>query len=79
LSDDSIGWPAWAAPGNCAPDENDRVGWLGIEDETVGLNVTVRCGFAGTCCRAVVNDEIRGVVSVELDAIAMDVNRVTFL
>jgi hypothetical protein len=80
LSDDSMGWPAWAAPGVCMPDEYDRVGWLGgIEDETVGLNVTVRWGFAGICCRAVANDEIRGVVSVVLDAIAMDLSRVDIL
>lgn len=68
-----MGWPPWLVPEDCAPPcENDRDGWGGVDDCTVGLNVTVRCGFAGSCCFAFASDEIRGVVSVELDAIVMD-------
>jgi hypothetical protein len=61
-------------PEDWPPCENDRDGGFGTDEETVGLNVTVRCGFgfAGVCCRLDCNDEIRGVVSVELDAIVTD-------
>ena len=49
-----------------APCEYERDGWLGIDDDTVGLKVTVLCGFAGICCLlAFDSDDIRGVVSVE--------------
>jgi hypothetical protein len=66
-------------PETWAPCDNDRDGGLGIDDDTVGLNVTVRCGFAGNCCRVFDKDEIRGVVSVELDAIAKNQSRVALL
>jgi hypothetical protein len=59
-------------PEDGPPCENDRDGGFGTDEETVGLNVTVRCGFAGICCRLECNDDIRGVVSVELDAIVTD-------
>jgi hypothetical protein len=72
LRDDSFGWPA-VVPEDWPPWENDRDGALGFDDSTVGLKVTVRCGFGGfggICCRVALDkDEIRGVVSVELDAI----------
>jgi hypothetical protein len=58
------------APDVCAPCEIDRTGSLGVDDDTVGLNVTVRWGFGGSCLPVFDSDEIRGVVSVELDAIA---------
>jgi hypothetical protein len=76
LSDDSIGWPPVLVAADWAPCEYDRAGSgaLGVDDETVGLNVTVRCGFgfAGVC-PSLSKDGIRGVVSVELDAIAANV------
>jgi hypothetical protein len=51
--------------------EADR-GGLGLLEDTVGLNVTERCGFGGLVLPAFdpcANEEISGVVSVELDAI----------
>jgi hypothetical protein len=74
LSDDSMGWPPGLEPDAWPPCDSERDGGFGTDDETVGLNVTVRCGFglAGTCCRLECSDEIRGVVSVELDAIVTD-------
>lgn len=75
LRDDSIGWPA-AAPEDWPPLEKDRDGGTTVDDCTVGLNVTVRCGFGGfgdTGGRVAFDrDEIRGVVSVELEAIVTD-------
>ena len=59
------------APDVWAPCEIDRTGWLGVDDDTVGLNVTVRWGFGGICLLVFDIDEIRGVVSVELDAMAV--------
>ena len=71
LRDDSIGWPPVLAPEDWAPCEYDRdgEGTVGVDDWTVGLNVTVRFafGFAGVWLPGI--EEIRGVVSVELDAI----------
>jgi hypothetical protein len=72
LSDDSIGWPLAFVPVDWPPCEYERDGWLG-DCCTVGLNVTVRCGFGGFCCGVAFDiDEIRGVVSVLLDAIVTD-------
>lgn len=60
-------------PVDWAPWEYDRDGWLGDDEETVGLNVTVLWGLAGNCCRLLLAmDDIKGVVSVELDAIVTD-------
>jgi hypothetical protein len=49
----------------------DRDGWPGLLDETVVLNVTVRCGLGGFAGSAVLPpdmDDRRGVASLELDA-----------
>lgn len=74
MRDDSMGWLPVLAAGGWAPLEKERagVGTCGVEEDTVGLNVTVRCGFGfgGAWVPALDKDEIRGVVSVELDAIA---------
>jgi hypothetical protein len=55
----------------CAPDRNWAVSF---EEETVVLNVTVRCGFGGAALFALLlplaMDDISGVVS-ELDAIVV--------
>lgn len=40
-------------------------------EDTVVLNVTVRCGFAGVALLPLDMDDISGVVSVELDAIVV--------
>ena len=48
----------------------------------MGLNVTVRCGFGGFVAAwrsACDNDEIRGVVSVELDAIVPVIPKILLL
>lgn len=47
---------------------------MSFEEETVVLNVTVRCGLAGVVLFALLPpdiDDISGVVSVELDAIVV--------
>jgi hypothetical protein len=51
--------------------EADRKSCFGLLEMTVGLNVTVRCGFGGMALPAVAEwdrDGSRGVVSCELDA-----------
>jgi len=51
--------------------EDARDGPLGLLDVTVGLKVTVRCGLGAAGLgtpRSCANEEIKGVVSVELDA-----------
>lgn len=51
--------------------DSDRdAGGLGLVDVTVGLKVTVRCGFGGIARLELDMDETKGVVSVELDAMA---------
>lgn len=55
-----------------APLCDDNLGsGFGLVEETVGLNVTVRWGFAGTGLLVLDNDEIKGVVSLELEAMAV--------
>jgi len=50
--------------------DTDLAGGLGLVDVTVGLNVTVRCGLDDIARLELDIDETRGVVSVELDAMA---------
>lgn len=62
-------WEAVDGEGKC---EADRKSGFGLLETTVGLKVTVRCDFGGIGLSAVTEcdrDEIRGVVSWELDAI----------
>jgi hypothetical protein len=53
LREESIGWPPWPGRLEMAEDEptceDDRKleGCFGLLERTVGLNVTVRCGFTG--------------------------------
>jgi len=78
LNEDCMGCPAWLAggfgtvgEGNC---ETDLKSGFGLLEMTVGLKVTVRCGFGGMALLAVVEwdkDGIRGVVSLELDAMLL--------
>jgi hypothetical protein len=56
-----------------APCDPDRNWAVSFEEETVVLNVTVRCGFGGVALFALLPpdmDDINGVVS-ELDAIVV--------
>lgn len=50
------------------PKERFRDGCFGLAEEMVGLNVTVRWGLGGTARLPLAIEEIKGVVSVELEA-----------
>jgi hypothetical protein len=70
-----MGCPAWLAEGfdtvgegKC---ETDRKSCFGLLEMTVGLKVTVLCGLGGMALPVVAEwdrDGIRGVVSLEVDA-----------
>jgi hypothetical protein len=79
FSVDSMGCPPWLVATFVKEDgpvcEADRSGGLGLLEDTVGLNVTVRCGLGGLALVAFepcANEEINGVVSVELDAMTSE-------
>ena len=75
-----MGCPPWDVPETAASDEvRGFGGTLGLVDVTVGLNVTVRWAFGGIGFPDVdvwwAMDDIRGVVSDELDAMATAIGR----
>lgn len=79
-----MGWPPWL-DAKLETDEEvptcdiDLGSGLGLLEETTVLKVTVRCGLGGVAVNLPVDEpsameEIKGVVSVELDAMATRVS-----